>query len=102
MGVVIVRYRVKPGQEEHNAELVRAVCAELAELEPEGFSYASFRSEDGRTFAHLAVTEGDAPVPLSELTAFREFKRELPERCEWGPERTPSEVVGSYRLLDHT
>ena len=99
MGVVIVRYRVKEGQEERNAALVRAVCGELAEREPEGFSYATFRSEDGRTFVHLAVTEGDAPVPLSELAAFREFKRELPDRCEWGPERSPSEVVGSYRLL---
>ena len=100
MGVVIVRYRVKEGQEERNAALVRAVCGELAEREPEGFRYVTFRSEDGRTFVHLAVTEGDVPVPLSELAAFREFKRGLPDRYEWGPERSPSEVVGSYRLLD--
>lgn len=64
MRVAIVRFGVKLGQEQRNAELVRAVYAELSELDPGG------------------------------------FKRELPERCEWGPERSPSEVVGSYRLLD--
>ena len=100
MGVVIVQYRVKPGEEEHNAALVRAVYAELSDLEPSGFSYTTFRLEDGRTFVHLAVTDGDAPVPLSELAAFGEFKRELHDRCEWGPERSPSEVVGSYGLLE--
>jgi hypothetical protein len=100
MGVVIVRYRVKPGQEERNAELVRAVCAELSELDPGGFSYATFRQEDGRTFVHIAVTEGEEPAPLSEFAAFREFKRELPDRCEWGPERSPAGVVGSYGLLE--
>ena len=99
MAVVIVQYRVKEGQEERNAELVRAVCGELAEVEPEGFRYATFWLQDSRTFVHVAVTEGQAPFPLAELAAFREFKRELPDRCEWGPERSPSEVVGSYRLI---
>ena len=99
MAVVIVQYRVKEGQEERNAELVRAVCAELSVRRPEGFRYATFWLEDSHTFVHVAVTEGEVPFPLAEMAAFREFKRELPDRCEWGPERSPSEVVGSYRLL---
>ena len=100
MATVIVQYRVNEGQEERNTELVRAVCAELSERRPEGFRYATFWLESNRTFVHVAVTEGEAPFPLAELSAFREFKRELPDRCEWGPERSPAEVVGSYRLLE--
>ena len=45
--IVIVRYRVKPGFEEANAGLVRAVYRELAEVEPEGFRYATFRRTTG-------------------------------------------------------
>jgi hypothetical protein len=32
----VARYTVKPGSEERNAELVRAVYRELAELAPQG------------------------------------------------------------------
>ncbi len=38
MARTIARYTVKPGKEERNAELVRAVYRELAELQPQGFS----------------------------------------------------------------
>lgn len=100
MRVVIVRYGVELGQEERNAELVRAVYAELSDLDPGGFSYATFRLDDRSTFVHLAVTEGEGPGPLPGLAAFKEFQRELPDRCEWGPELSHSEVVGSYRLLE--
>jgi hypothetical protein len=34
---IIVRYTVKPGQEDVNADLVRAVYSELADLKPDGF-----------------------------------------------------------------
>ena len=101
MAIVIVRYRVKPGQEERNAELVRAVYAELSERRPEGFSYATFRLEDGRTFVHVAATEGEAPFPLAEpRRRSGSSSASCRDRCEWGPERSPSEVVGSYRMLE--
>jgi hypothetical protein len=50
----VARYTVKPGSEDHNAELVRAVYRELAALRPEGFRYATYRLEDRRTFIHIA------------------------------------------------
>ncbi len=90
----VVRYRVKAGVDEQNAELVRAVYRELAELRPDGFRYATYRLEDGRTFVHVAEWEGD--FPLSETPAFREFRAGLGDRCEWGPEVSGAELVGRF------
>lgn len=95
MSVTIVRYRVKPGRAEENASLVRAVYAELAELAPPGFRYATFR--DGDAFTHVAIAEGDAP--LGRLAAFRRFTEAIAERCAEPPQTTRlSEPIGSYRL----
>jgi hypothetical protein len=96
MARTVARYTVKPGSEEHNAELVRAVYRELAELQPQGFSYVTYRLEDGRTFVHVAERDGDADNPLPELTAFREFQEGIRDRCEWGPEVSGAEVVGRF------
>lgn len=90
----LVRYTVKPGLEERNEELVRAVYRELDALAPEGFRYATFRLDGGRTFVHVASTEG--LDPLSGLTAFAEFLSGIRERCEWGPEVSRAEQVGSF------
>jgi hypothetical protein len=92
----IARYTVKPGREEENAELVRAVYRELAQLAPAGFTYATYRVDDGRTFVHVAEREDDAPAPLPELAAFRDFQAGIGERCEWGPEVGSAEIVGRY------
>jgi hypothetical protein len=92
----VVRYRVKPGMEEENAELVRAVYRELAELAPEGFRYATYRLEDGRTFVHVASQEGESENPLPGVAAFREFQAGARERCESGPEASSAELVGRF------
>jgi hypothetical protein len=87
VSAVIVRYRVKPGHVEENAELVRAVYAELAVQQPPGFRYATSVDEDGH----------DAPLP--HLPAFQRFRRDLAERCDEPPQATQlSAPVGSYRL----
>jgi hypothetical protein len=91
-----VRYTVKPGQEDRNADLVRAVYRELADLQPEGFKYATYRLDDGRTFIHIAEQEGDGDSPLPTVPAFREFLAGVRERCEWGPVAEGAEVVGRY------
>ena len=92
----IVRYTVKPGEEDLNADLVRAVYRELAELEPAGFRYATYRLEDGRTFVHMAELEGGGANPLPSVPAFREFQAGVRERCEWGPVAESAERVGRY------
>jgi hypothetical protein len=99
MSAVIVRYRVKPGRAEENAELVRAVYSELAAEQPPGFRYATFVLEDGVTFVHIAFSEEGQDVPLPQLPAFQRFLRDIAERCDEPPSSTPlSERVGSYRL----
>jgi hypothetical protein len=96
---VIVRYRVKPGRAEENAELVRAVYAELGELEPPGFRYATFVLGDGVTFTHVAFTEEGHSAPLPRLAAFKRFLEGIAERCDEPPQTTQLPTrVGSYGL----
>jgi Antibiotic biosynthesis monooxygenase len=93
----MVRYRVKPGLAERNEELVRAVYEELHRADPGGFSYATFRLEDGLTFVHLAQSE-DTDSPLPALEAFREFQRDIADRCDEPPVVTELSEVGSFRF----
>ena len=97
MRQMMVRYTVKPGESERNAELVRNVYAELNDTKPEGFRYATFRLDDGRTFVHVAATEGDG-TPLQSTKAFGEFQAGLSERCEDQPVFAEYEEIGSYGL----
>ncbi len=97
---VMVRYRVKPGQEEANEALVRAVYAALDENRPGGLRYATFKLDDGLTFVHLASVETeDGRSPLSELRAFEEFQAGIRERCDEPPVVTEVHEIGSFRML---
>ncbi len=96
MAFTVVRYRIKPGLEERNAELVRAVYRELAELNPSGLRYSTYRLDDGRTFVHVAERDDDGDNPLTSLAAFREFQAEIRERCEQGPEVGGAELIGRF------
>jgi hypothetical protein len=87
----LIRYRVKPGRAEENAELVRAVYAQLAGDPHPGFRYATFR--DGDTFTHVAFGES----PLQTLDAFKRFREGLEDRCA-DPPRVVSATVGAYGL----
>jgi hypothetical protein len=100
MKQLIIRYKVKPEQAEHNAELVRAVYAELEHARPEGFHYGTFRLDDGLTFIHLVSHDEDDGVdPLPELDAFRRFRDGVRERCDEAPVATEVQEIGSFRLF---
>lgn len=96
---VIVRYKVKPGQAELNEQLVKAVYEELQETKPTGFRYATFRLDDGLSFAHIAFQEGD-DNPLTGNKAFAKFTDNIGDRCDIPPQVTEMHVVGSYQLVD--
>jgi hypothetical protein len=96
---VIVRYRVKPERVAENEELVRGVFEQLDRDRPEWLRYATFRLEDGVSFAHLAEIEEDKGV-LAQLDSFKRFKRGLPERCDEQPVVTELREIGSYRFFD--
>jgi hypothetical protein len=93
----VVRYRTKPDCADENARLIRQVFAELADHQPEGLRYAAFRLDDGVSFVHVAVIEGEEN-PLSTSRAFAEFQSGIKDRCEEGPIAADAAVVGSYRL----
>jgi len=99
MNATIVRYRVKPGRAEENADLVRAVYAELAAQAPPGFRYATFAHEDGVSFAHVAFSDDGHDVPLPGLPAFERFTAAIKERCDEPPQATTfGTLVGSYGI----
>lgn len=95
---VLVRYKVKPDRVEENEGLVKAVYEELHETDPDGLRYATFKLDDGVSFAHLAETE-EGRNPLSEVKAFKEFQREIEDRCEEPPVVTELSEVGSFRFF---
>ena len=91
----VVRYTVRPGRAEENEALVRAVYAELAEVRPAGFRYATYRLDDGVSFVHVAESAGGVN-PLPELAAFRAFQAGIRERCAEPPVVSAAELVGSF------
>jgi hypothetical protein len=94
---VVVRYRVKPDQVERNEELVRAVYEELHRAGPSGLRYMTFKLEDGVSFMHISESEGE-DNPLTQVAAFKEFQREIADRCDEQPVVTEMTEVGSYRF----
>ena len=99
MGAVVVRYRPRPEEADHNQQLVEAVFAELAETDPGGVRYATFRLADG-TFVHVADVEGEHN-PLADIAAFGRFQDGIVDRCVEGegPNPQPATLVGSYRYF---
>jgi hypothetical protein len=93
----MVRYKLKPDQVARNEELVRAVYAELDTTDPGGLRYATFKLEDGVSFAHIAETE-DGANPLADVKAFMEFQKDIGARCDEPPVVTEMEPIGSYRV----
>ena len=97
MGVVMVRYRTKPDRADENQALVEKVFGELADAQPTGLRYATFRLADGVSFVHVAAVDTtDGTNPLSSTAAFAEFVRDVGDRCEDGPLASDATVVGSY------
>lgn len=103
MGEVVVRYKVKPGRVEENQRLVEAVYAELAERDPGGLRYLTLRLEDGVSFLHVASIDAEAGSnPLSAVSAFADFTRDIAERCDEPPVAQNAQLVGSYGISSPT
>src|SRR3954453_11417006 len=92
-----VRYTTRDAEAgEVNQRLIDAVFADLADLQPDGFSYRVARSEDGLSFEHVAVVDG-AANPLSSLASFQAFSSTVAERAVEPPVVRTGEVVARYR-----
>lgn len=95
--IKVVRYRTKQERAEENAELVRAVFAELGADAPGGLRYVTLRLADGVTFVHVATILGETN-PLASSAAFGRFQSAIADRCEEGPVALDATVVGAYGL----
>jgi hypothetical protein len=96
----LIRYKTKPEFADDNQRLVESVYEELRTLDPGGVHYATFRLADGVTFLHLFTTDSDDRAnTLGDVAAFKEFLRNLPERCAEAPSSQDINVVGSYRVF---
>jgi quinol monooxygenase YgiN len=98
MSHTIVTYTVKPGREEENAALVRAVFDELAQTQPTGLRYAVFYLPDSRQFIHLYTDEG-SPTGLQAMDSFKAFVAGAEDRHEQPASLAQPELIGDYRTL---
>ena len=95
----MVTYTVKPGHEEENAALVRAVFEELAETRPAGLRYAVFYLREPRQFIHVYTDEGSTSG-VQELASFQAFVAGAKDRHEQPATFTQPELIGDYRTFD--
>ena len=100
MSHTIVRYTVKPGREDENAALVRAVFDQLSQERPTGFRYAVFQATDSGEFMHLYTDDGAEAGTLQQLPAFKAFVADAADRHERPAEFAQFELVGAYRTFD--
>jgi hypothetical protein len=98
MKTTVVRYQAKPEMADENQRLVEAVFDELAERQPDGFTYKVFRLEDGVSFIHVVIEHDvDDPDSLQAVPAFQSFVSNIAERCEVPPMASGATIVGGYR-----
>ena len=95
----MVTYTVKPGREQENAALVRAVFEELAHTRPEGLRYAVFYLPDSRQFIHLYTDEG-SKSGVQDMDSFKAFIAGAKEIHEQPATFTQPELIGDYRTFD--
>jgi hypothetical protein len=94
----VIRYRTKPEHADENERLVRDVFAELAESDPDGLRYATFRLDDGVSFVHVAILDGEVN-PLMSSPAFAAFQADIGARCAEGPIPADGTAIGNFHLL---
>jgi quinol monooxygenase YgiN len=95
----LVTYTVKPGREEENAALVRAVFHELGQTRPDGLRYAVFHLPDSRQFIHLYTDEGST-TGVQGLDSFQAFIAGAKEIHEQPAKFSKPELIGDYRTFD--
>ncbi|MGA3221262.1 MAG: hypothetical protein ABSE77_19665 [Acidimicrobiales bacterium] len=91
----VVCYTTRPEAAEENERLITAVFAQLAEERPDGMRYVAIRLDDGVSFVHVALFDGD-DNPLPTLGAFGEFVSAIDTRCADGPSPANGTVIGDY------
>jgi hypothetical protein len=92
----VVGYTTRPEAADENERLITAVFAQLTEEAPDGLRYLAIRLDDGVSFVHVALLDGD-DNPLLGLPAFGEFASAIAARCVDGPTPANGTLIGDYR-----
>ena len=92
---LLMRYRVMPDRLDEHLRLLAEVYAELDRVAPDGFSWATFRLEDG-SFLEIAI-DPNLPGPLPGLGSFARYRAGLEDRCS-DREAIEIQQVGAYRF----
>ena len=97
---VLVTYKVKPDRVTKNEELVKAVYDELRQNNDPDIHYATFKLDDGQTFAHFAsFASPEKQAELTESTSFQAFRENLPDRCEVPPNPQKLNEIDSFNFV---
>jgi len=94
----VIRYQTTRESADTNQRLIEEVFAQLHDERPPELRYTALRLADGVSFLHL-VESTVAPSPLTTLSAFAEFQREIGDRVVASPTRGDATLVGAYRVL---
>jgi hypothetical protein len=97
MNIVMVQYRVKADRAEENRGYIEKVFQELASSQPKGLKYASFVQEDGVSFVHVSMVDGENP--LQQTPAFKAFVADIQSRCEVPPVARKLTPVGDFHVV---
>jgi hypothetical protein len=94
---VVVRYQTKPDRADENQRLIEKVFAELSAIGDTGFSYMSFRLEDGVSFVHVVLEHNNGgTTSLVDVPAFQAFTARIADRCDEQPVATGATLVGMH------
>ena len=91
----MIRWSVKREYVDEELDLLAAVYDELAQLNPSGLIYNTYRLDDGLSFVAFAEMKDGLGV-LGPLAAFQRYRRTLDERCTSGPTVVVLDGIGSY------
>ena len=97
----VVQYRcTSPETADENQRLVEDVFSELEATGATGFSYASFRLEDGVSFVHVVVEHAEQGTDLSSVPAFQRFVAGIDRRVDAAPVVRGAQLVGAHRMFE--
>jgi hypothetical protein len=97
MSHTVVTYTARPDRAHENAALIKAVFAELAERQPEGFSYTVFHLPDSGRFIHIHTAARSDAVSLQSFDSFQAFVEGAADRHAEPAAFSTAELIGDYR-----
>ena len=96
----VVTYTLRPEAYDEHVRLIRGVFAQLDAERPEGLDYRVWCLADGVSFVHISAHDTpDGANPLTQLSAFQEFGRDLGARVATPPNPSAAEAIGRYSAL---